>query len=187
MFRSISSRRLELRPLGIPLLEMLLRGNRDAAGVMLDCHIPADHVLADMPLERRLIQLRADASEEPWLVRAIIEQSTRMLIGHIGFHTPPRPEYLTDIAADGVELGYTINAGHRRKGYAKEAALALMHWAYAEHDQKCFVLSISPANVASNAMAKSLGFVECGSHMDEEDGLEIIFNRRFETWPVDWL
>jgi RimJ/RimL family protein N-acetyltransferase len=116
----------------------------------------------------------------------MIDRASKTMIGHIGFHTPPRPAYLADIAADGVELGYTVDAGHRRQGYAREAALVLMHWAYAKHGQKCFVLSISPTNVASNAMAKSLGFVECGSHMDEEDGLEIIFNRRFEAWPAEW-
>jgi [ribosomal protein S5]-alanine N-acetyltransferase len=186
MIETIRSRRLVLTSLGIPLLETLLRGDRDAAGKVLDCRIPADLTLDDMPLERRLKQLRADASEEPWLVRAMIDRASRTMIGHIGFHTPPRPDYLAEIAADGIELGYTVHAAHRRKGYATEAALALMHWAYAEHGQRCFVLSISPTNVASNAMAKSLGFTRCAEHMDEEDGLEIIFNRRFETWPTEW-
>ena len=186
MLEPILARRLILPALGIPALETLLRGDRGAAGVMLDCHIPADLALTDMPLERRLKQLREDASEEPWLARAMIERSSRTMIGYIGFHTPPRPAYLAEIAPDGVELGYTVHAAHRRQGYAREAAFALMHWAYAEHDQKCFVLSISPVNVASTAMAMSLGFVPCGQHMDEEDGLEIIFDRRFKTWPAEW-
>jgi hypothetical protein len=36
-------------------------------------------------------------------------------------------------------------------------------------------------------MAQSLGFATCGSHIDDEDGLEIEYLRRFERWPPEWL
>jgi [ribosomal protein S5]-alanine N-acetyltransferase len=84
-------------------------------------------------------------------------------------------------------LGYTVHPAYRRQGIATEAALALMHWAHRQHNQRCFVLSISPHNLPSTSMAESLGFIRCGSKMDDIDGLEIFFQRRFETWPVDWL
>jgi hypothetical protein len=71
--------------------------------------------------------------------------------------------------------------------YATKASLALMHWAYSYHGQSCFLLSISPQNLASTAMAGSLGFAACGSHVDDEDGLEIDYVRRFERWPPEWL
>jgi hypothetical protein len=35
--------------------------------------------------------------------------------------------------------------------------------------------------------AQSLGFATCGSHIDDEDGLEIDNLRRFERWPPEWL
>ena len=116
----------------------------------------------------------------------MVDRDSGTLVGHIGFHSPPRPQYLSTIAPDAVELGYTVHAPFRRQRYATEAALALMHWAYSLHGQCCFFLSISPQNVASTSMAHSLGFEPCGSHIDDEDGLEIEYVRRFQTWPGGW-
>jgi hypothetical protein len=36
------------------------------------------------------------------------------------------------------------------------------------------------------AMARSMGFREIGSHIDEEDGLELILERRLDRWPDEW-
>ena len=183
---AIESKRLVMLSLTPLVLETFLAGDLAAAGQVMDCHIPEDYPLNRMPLARRLKQIRADATEQPWLLRAIIDRQSKTMIGHIGFHSRPRPDDLAEIAPDGVELGYTIHPSFRRKGYATEAALSLMHWAYQQHSQRCLVLSISPENLPSTAMAKSLGLIECGSKMDKEDGLEIFYVRRFETWPMDW-
>jgi RimJ/RimL family protein N-acetyltransferase len=166
--------------MGAPVLEALLDCD-------LNCSIPADMSPNDLPLASRLDQLRRDSTVEPWLLRAMVERVSGAMIGHIGFHTPPCPPYLASVAPDAVELGYSVHAPFRRQGYATEATLALMQWAYSLHGQRCFFLSISPQNMASTAMAESLGFVTCGSHMDEEDGLEIKYVRRLEAWPTDWL
>lgn len=52
--------------------------------------------------------------------------------------------------------------------------------------QHCFILSIRPDNVASLAMARSLGFLEIGAHIDDEDRLELYFERRISRWPEEW-
>jgi ribosomal-protein-alanine N-acetyltransferase len=187
MCQHIESRRLILRSMGAPVLEALLAEDRAVAARLLECRIPGDLPLDSMPLEMRLDQIRRDAAVQPWLLRGMIDRASGVLLGHIGFHTPPRPEYLATIAPDAVELGYTVHAPFRRQGYAAEAALALMHWAYAHHGQRCFLLSVSPQNLPSTAMAQSLGFATCGSHSDDEDGLEIEYVRRFEQWPPEWL
>jgi [ribosomal protein S5]-alanine N-acetyltransferase len=186
MEQSIESLRLSLVSMGMPVLEAMLADDRIAAARLLGCHIPPDLSLKRIPAGRRLVQLREDSTVQPWLLRAMINRMSGAMVGHIGFHSSPRPQYLADIAPDGVELGYTVCPSFRRQKYATEAAIALMHWAYAQYDQRCFVLSISPQNVASTAMAEAMGFTRCGSQMDEEDGLEIIFVRRFDKWPSDW-
>jgi RimJ/RimL family protein N-acetyltransferase len=172
--------------MGPPALEALLSGDRVAAARLLECHIPEEAPLDRMPLAMRLAQLRVDASVQPWLLRAMVERASGTMVGHIGFHSPPRPDYLAHIAPDAVELGYTTHAPFRRRGFATEAVLALMHWAYSQHSQRCFFLSISPQNLVSTHMAQSLGFAPCGSHIDDEDGLEIEFVRRIEAWPEEW-
>ncbi len=137
----------------------------------MGCEIPGDVSFDVLPLAMWAEKIRGDALVRPWLVRGMVERRTGMMVGHIGFHTAPRAEYLAGIAADGVELGYTVFSQFRRRGFATEASLALMHWAFSEHGQRCFVLSVSPTNIASTAIAESLGFVKCGSHFDEVDGV----------------
>ena len=83
---------------GAPVLEALLAGDRGVAARLLECGIPGDLPLESMPLARRLDQLRRDSSVQPWLLRAMVDRVSGMLLGHIGFHSPPRPEYLATIA-----------------------------------------------------------------------------------------
>jgi RimJ/RimL family protein N-acetyltransferase len=51
----------------------------------------------------------------------------------------------------------------------------MMHWAHTERSVETFVLSISPENRPSLAMAAKLGFERVGSRMDEIDGEEWVF------------
>jgi len=93
------------------------------------------------------------------------------------FHDPPWAAQLDEYAPGGVELGYTIFAPYRRQGYATEAANALMTWAQAEHKITRFVVSISPQNLPSLALAARLGFHKVGTQIDDEDGPEDVFVR----------
>jgi len=182
----LRSDRLELVSMGPALLEALLADDLASAAQIGGFHIPDDLILSKRTLEMRLRQIQAKPEVQPWLLRAIIIRESRTMCGRIGFHTAPGPEYLRDLAPDGVELGYSVGEPFRRQGFAKEAALALMRWAFEVHQQRCFILSIAPANVASLAMARSMGFREISSHIDEEDGLELIFERRLDRWPDEW-
>ena len=81
---------------------------------------------------------------------------------------------MTAISPGAAEFGYTVFPPYRRRGYAREASIALMDWARQTHGVTRFIVSIRPDNVASQALAASLGFVRIGSHLDEVDGLEDI-------------
>ena len=182
----LRSHRLDLVSMGPALLEALLADDRARAAQIGGFQIPDDLILSKRTFEMRLRQIRANPEVQPWLLRAIVIRESRMMCGRIGFHTAPGPEYLRDLAADGVEIGYSIGEPFRRRGFAKEAALTLMRWAFEIHQQRSFIVSIAPDNVASMAMARSMGFREIGSHIDEEDGLELIFERRLDRWPEEW-
>jgi ribosomal-protein-alanine N-acetyltransferase len=182
----IRSPRLDLVSLGPALLEALLAGDRARAAQIGGFQIPADLALSERTLRMRLRQIRADPAAQPWLLRAIVIRPSRTMCGRIGFHSPPGPPDLRDVAPDGVELGYAIGAPFRRQGFAKEAALALMSWAFEKHGQRHFILSIAPGNEASLAMARSLAFEKIGSHIDPEDGIEWYLARRLDRWPDEW-
>ena len=93
----------------------------------------------------------------------MIDRASGTMVGNIGFHAPPPMEHLAEVAPDGVELGYSVHQPRRRQKYATEAIIALMHWAHTQHNQRCFVLTISPKNLPSTALAEVLGFTKCGS------------------------
>lgn len=182
----LKSNRLELVLMGPALLEALLAGNTTLAAHIGGFHIPDDLILSKSLLKMRLGQMQINPEVNLWLTRAIVIRKSNTMCGHMGFHSKPEPEDLRDVAADGVEMGYSVGERFRKQGYAKEAAFALMQWAFKNHQQRCFILSIEPGNKPSLAMAHSMGFREIGSHIDEEDGLELYFERRLSHWPKEW-
>ena len=159
-----------------PLIEALLEGRRAEAEAIAGLTLPQDWPDAhdERFLRLRLAQMRDDAATQPWLARALVlEQRGRPMIGHIGFHGPPD--------ARGVaEMGYTVFSPYRRRGYALEAARAMMDWALREHSVRLFRVSISPANEPSLRMAAKMGFRHTGEQIDEEDGLELVFELAHE-------
>src|SRR5687767_9069384 len=135
----------------------------------LDARIPAGWGRA-IPARRRLEQLAADDSEQPWLVRAMVLRASRGVVGSIGFHAPPDRR-------GRVEIGYDVVPAERRKGYAREGVSALTDWAFATGRARVCVASISPDNAPSLALARSLGFRRVGEQIDDVDGLELVFER----------
>ncbi|MBK7997926.1 MAG: GNAT family N-acetyltransferase [Verrucomicrobia bacterium] len=171
----IQTVRLELVPLSTEFLRASLAGNLVEAERLLGAKLPADWPDHPGTYEHRLAQLEGDPLLLGWLVRGIVLRDTGFLIGHIGFHTGRDPEYLRELSPGGIEFGYTVFEQHRRQGFAYEAAGALMNWARKEHGIRRFVVSISPENLPSRALAAKFGFRKIGSHIDEEDGLEEIY------------
>jgi RimJ/RimL family protein N-acetyltransferase len=121
-------------------------------------------------LRLRQGQLARDPSLDAWLVRGMVLRSDagRRMIGHVGYHGPPLDGF--------VEIGYTVFADMRRQGYATEAVQGLIDHA-AEKGVPRIRLSIAPGNEASLALARKLGFERVGEQIDEEDGLEYVFER----------
>jgi len=176
---TIHSERLDLIPFTPAFLRASLRSDRAEAERLLGVPLPADWPgERERMLSLRLEQLEEDPSLEPWLARAIVLRGDRVMVGHIGFHTGPNPDYLLPYSPGGVEFGFRVEEPYRRRGYAREASLALMRWAHDEHGVAKFIMTISPENVASQSLAAGLGFVRIGSHIDEVDGLEEILEYR---------
>ena len=173
----IHSPRLDLIALSPDFLSVSIRGDLAAASRFIDLVIPSEWLEAAWLMEMRLAKLREDPALEPWLLRAVGLRETKIMVGFIGFHTLPGADYLNSYAPNSVEFGYTIFPDYRGKGYASEAAQALMDWATQEHDVKRFVVSISPANRPSLRIAQKFGFRKVGFFTDPEDGIEDVFLR----------
>lgn len=166
----IKTPRLELVGITPKIGAALLKGDRSLLEAEGECSVPRgwpdEHDARFLAL--RLRQMLDDPASEQWFARAIVlADGERPMIGHAGFHGPPK---------DGaVEMGYTIFADYRRHGYATEAVQGLMDWARRVHWVRQFRLSISPGNEPSLRIAGHFRFRQTGEHIDEEDGLEYEF------------
>jgi RimJ/RimL family protein N-acetyltransferase len=172
----ITADRLELILLSHQAIDALLEGRRGDVERELDAALPEgwpdEHDAGFLRFRQRQVERAPQA--ERWLVRAVIlREPVRTMIGHAGFHGQPGVNGKQDPEA--VELGYTIFEPYRGRGYATEAAQALMDWARREHGISRFIASVAPTNDPSLAIVRKLGFVQTGEQWDDEDGLELVF------------
>src|SRR5215471_5373763 len=117
---------------------------------------------------------RAQVSPE-WLARmrisaptpwthgfTVMERASNTAVGTGGFKGPPD--------ADGVvEIAYGIDETHRRRGYAKEVAAALVDYAVSAHAGVIRAHTLAD-NIASVRVLESCGFERIGEVIDPEDG-----------------
>ena len=166
----IESQRLSLRWMSPRFIRASLAGRTAIAGRALDASLPPawPDEEARRRLAMRLDQMGDDPDGADWLLRGMVRRLDRALVGFINFHGPPDER-------GRAELGYTVFEEHRRQGYASEAAMAMIGWAQIRRGAEVFVVSVSPENEPSLRLAASLGFERVGSQIDEEDGLEWVF------------
>ena len=154
-------------------IEAVLDDRRDEAAALLGLKLPDVFPTEGERgfLGMRLRQMRDDESFKTWCPNAVVLDGE--MIGHAGYHGPPGVNSTQN--PDAVEYGYKIFPEWRGRGYATEASRMLMDAAEERAGIHHFVLAISPENEPSLAIARKFGFVKTGEQMDEEDGLEHIF------------
>lgn len=153
-------------------LEAILDGRREEAASILEAELPDEFPRTGERrfLALRLGQMRKDERFQDWSPFAVVLEGR--MIGHAGYHGPPGVN--TRQNPNAVELGYTIEPEYRRRGYATAAATELIRRAQ-ERGIRHFIACSSPDNEPSLAIIRRLGFTHTGEEMDEEDGLELVF------------
>jgi len=168
--------RLKLVSMTVPVLRSLIAGDCAGAEAAGGFKIPADcSLLGKKWVAHRLGLIEADPLQHPWMYRAMVRKTDNLMVGFISFHHKAPDPDLAEFSPFAAELGYTVESDFRRQGFAKESVKAMMDWAEREHGVETFILSISPTNTPSLALAESLRFIKVGERMDEEDGLEYTF------------
>ena len=121
-------------------------------------------------------QQRAQLSSD-WLARldsatadlwtlgfAIVDRDTNAVVGTCGFKGPP--------GADGiVEIAYGVTPEQQGKGYATEAAEALVSYAFGTGEVRLVRAHTFDAESASTRVLARCGFKAAGEVFDPEDGL----------------
>jgi RimJ/RimL family protein N-acetyltransferase len=112
-----------------------------------------------------LALLDGSSSSDPWIHGfVLVHPISGSVVGRCGFKGPP--------GADGVvEIAYGVSPEHQGKGYATEAAAALVSYALSHEQVRVVRAHTLPESNASMRVLTKCGFRHIGEVIDPEDGL----------------
>jgi len=164
MAEPVSTARLSL----VPATAADLAADRTALSVSLGAVVPADwppENLADA-LPVFIAWLTADPASAGWNLWFVVAGG--VLVGSCGFVGRP--------SAEGeAEIGYGFLPAFCGRGYATEAAAALVAWAFSHPEVRRVMAQAEPANRASVRVLEKAGFAPAGA--GEEGCLRFAIDR----------
>jgi [ribosomal protein S5]-alanine N-acetyltransferase len=124
---------------------------------------PAEDLRDFLPVYARIVD--EQAASNGWGIWLALGRAERSLVGDIGFKGPPDQ-------LDTVEIGYSILPAFQGRGYASEAARALVAWGLAQPSVRRVVANCLAGNAASIRVLQKAGLRQTGR---DRDGL---------TWEI---
>jgi len=121
-----------------------------------------------------LALLDGSTPADPWIHGfKLVHRDSGTVVGRCGFKGPPD--------ANGVvEIAYGMNPEHEGKGYATEAAGALVSFAFCHSQVRVVRAHTLPQANASTRVLTKCGFQRIGEVIDPEDGLVWRWERKNE-------
>jgi len=109
-------------------------------------------------------RLEGSSSADPWVHGFMLRHRVSdEIVGRGGFKAPPDFDGM-------VEIAYGVNAEHQGKGYATEAAEALVLYAFSQPQVRVVRAHTLPVANASGRILQKCGFRKTGDVIDPEDG-----------------
>jgi ribosomal-protein-alanine N-acetyltransferase len=158
----VSDRLLTARLLLLPAppdhLRALIAGDYPKASRLAGAEIPVGWPFdpeAAEGLRWHVSALEQDPTELLWRVRFIVDAATNGLIGSINLKGPPTEH-------GDVEIGWGVIPASRGRGFATEAAGAVIEWAFRAQQVRRVTATVPEENQASQKVARRLGMVPTG-------------------------
>lgn len=147
----IMTQHLRLHGLSLEEARLAVQGEHQALAARIGAHVPANWIEPALP--KRLPGIVTRMAEHPeeaegW-VWVVIDRQAGAVVGDIGFHSPVR-------GRESVEIGYLLFEEARGRGFATEAAGALMTWALEQPGIERVTMQVEPENAASLRVAEKL-------------------------------
>jgi ribosomal-protein-alanine N-acetyltransferase len=152
----LHTQRLELRPLPAAAARTL-PGDRTTTALLLEAKLPTDWPHPEL-MDVLPLQGAATSVTEPYGIWVLIERGSRTIVGDAGFMGPPG-------ADETIELGYSVIPDRRGRGYATEAVIALVEWAFHQPGVSAVVAGCAADNTPSIRLLRRVGF----ERTDRED------------------
>jgi RimJ/RimL family protein N-acetyltransferase len=151
-------------------LAALIDGDRAAASASAGVEL-TPYIVSEAWLWRiRLDQIGQDPASAEWIARVAVAEPGGIVVGHGGFHGPPDDDGT-------VEVAYSVDPAHRRRGYATAILAALLQRVQEDPSVHAVRASIRPDNAGSLATIAKFGFRKIGEQWDTDDGLEYVYLR----------
>ena len=169
--------RLDLVFCDLDLVDMILT-DKAALAEALNVTVPDGWPVSPevQPIFRDMLKI--DPSAFGWLGYAAILRSERLVIGDIGFLGPPDP-------AGNVEIGYSVVAERRGRGYATEMIGILARRAFDDDRVHRITAHTDSDNEASMKVLEKNGFERAGtsSFLDQGDKIGWVLERGDARFP----
>jgi RimJ/RimL family protein N-acetyltransferase len=151
---------MSILSLDTPRLQLVLETS-EAVLARIDALSPEDRAQVS---PEWIAQMRSSPSG-PWTHGfALVERATKASVGYCAFKGPPGPD-------GAVEIAYSVEPEYRGRGYAKEAARALIDFAFGNDEVRVVRAHTLPQNSPSTSVLTACGFTPLGEVIDPEDGL----------------
>jgi [ribosomal protein S5]-alanine N-acetyltransferase len=136
--------------------------DRAALAARLGVRVPDDWPAADLrdflPIYGQIVD--AQAARQGWGIWLILGAAEGALVGDIGFKGPPDTRQT-------VEIGYSVLPAFQGRGYASQAAHALVAWGFAQSGVRRIVANCRFDNAASIRVLQKAGLRQTGRDRDE--------------------
>jgi RimJ/RimL family protein N-acetyltransferase len=133
----------------------------DAIDAILAADGPGAPPLMEETLPFVRARLRTAPDEIGWWTWLVAEGDTGKAVGAVGFGGPPDAKGV-------VVMGYATYPARESRGYATEAARALLEWALQQRKVKRVCSTIPPSNARAINVAQKIGMRQVGTIWEEE-------------------
>jgi len=170
----ITTARLELVPITLPMVEAVLDGRREDAERLSEARFPdawPGRALVERAFTCPITRLREDPGSYLWGGRLLVLRGdARQVVGSVVLNG--RPD-----ASGTVEVGYGIERGSQGKGYATEGTAAVLEWALAQHDVARVTAATLPWHKTSVRVIQKVGMHPAGSRPHDVFGELLVFEK----------
>ncbi|MBL9021622.1 MAG: GNAT family N-acetyltransferase [Myxococcales bacterium] len=153
------TRRLELVPISVSLVEAVLEADRSRSEQILGAVMPhawPNRALIERAFFASLDAIREDPHVRLWGDRVLITRGAeRRVVGSVIFHGAPDHRGT-------VEVAYGVEEDSQRQGYATEATYASVEWALLQPGVEAVRAATPPWHVASQKVLERCGLVRVG-------------------------
>ena len=170
----LQTRRLELVPITLPLVEAVMLDRRADVLRLVDARLPdrwPGRALIERAFSASLDRVRANPGERLWGDRLMITRDgDRRLVGSVVFHGAPD-------ASGVVEVGYGVEESSQGMGFGSEATCAMVDWALEQPGVSRVSATTLPWHKASIRILQKAGLRPSGWREHELLGDLQVFER----------